>query len=56
MIKRERYLEQIRPFYDSDLIKIISGIKGCGHLAYIYFIPLAIKSAKSKIEIPRKVK
>ena len=30
MIKRERYLEQIRPFYDSDLIKIISGIKGCG--------------------------
>ena len=30
MIKRERYLKQIRPFYDSDLIKIITGIRRCG--------------------------
>lgn len=30
MIKRERYLEQIRGFYDSDLIKIITGIRRCG--------------------------
>lgn len=26
MILREHYLQQIRPFYDSDLIKIITGI------------------------------
>lgn len=30
MIIRERYMTQIRPFYDSDLIKIITGIRRCG--------------------------
>jgi len=30
MIKREHYLNKIRPFYDSDLIKIITGIRRCG--------------------------
>ena len=30
MIKREHYLQSIRPFYESDLIKIITGIRRCG--------------------------
>lgn len=30
MIKRERYLSRIRGFYDSDLIKILVGIRRCG--------------------------
>ena len=30
MIIREHYIEQIRPFYESDLIKIITGIRRCG--------------------------
>ena len=30
VIKREHYIEQIREFYDSDLIKIIIGIRRCG--------------------------
>ena len=30
MIKREHYLKSIRPFYDSDLIKIITGIRRSG--------------------------
>ena len=30
MIKREHYLAQIRPFYESNLIKIITGIRRCG--------------------------
>lgn len=30
MIKREHYIEQIRPFYESDLIKVITGIRRCG--------------------------
>ena len=30
MIIREKYLSQIRPFIDSDLIKIITGIRRCG--------------------------
>ena len=30
MVKRELYLEQIRPFYESDLIKVIVGIRRAG--------------------------
>lgn len=30
MINREHYIDQIRPFYDSDLIKIITGIRRSG--------------------------
>ncbi len=30
MIKREAYLRQVRPFYDSDLIKVITGIRRSG--------------------------
>lgn len=30
MITREHYIEKVRPFYDSDLIKIITGIRRCG--------------------------
>ena len=27
---REKYLSKIRPFYDSDIIKVITGIRRCG--------------------------
>ena len=30
MIIREKYLCKIRPFYDQDLIKVITGIRRCG--------------------------
>lgn len=30
MIKREIYLERIRPFYDSEMVKVITGIRRCG--------------------------
>ena len=30
MINREHYLNKIRGFYDSDLIKIIIGVRRCG--------------------------
>ncbi|MCR5482209.1 MAG: ATP-binding protein [Clostridia bacterium] len=30
MIKREKYIATIRKFYDSDLIKIITGVRRCG--------------------------
>ena len=29
-IKREKYLKRIRPFYDSEYIKVITGIRRCG--------------------------
>lgn len=30
MITREHYLDKVRPFYESDLVKIITGIRRCG--------------------------
>ena len=30
MIKRKKYLDEIRPFYEEDLIKVITGIRRCG--------------------------
>ncbi len=30
MIPREHYVSKVRPFYESDLIKIITGIRRCG--------------------------
>ncbi|MCQ2605746.1 MAG: ATP-binding protein [Bacteroidales bacterium] len=30
MIQREHYVAKVRPFYESDLIKIITGIRRCG--------------------------
>ena len=30
MLKREKYLSRIRPYYESDLIKAIAGIRRCG--------------------------
>ena len=30
MVKRDVYLEKIRPFYHMDLIKVITGIQRCG--------------------------
>ena len=29
-IKRKRYLERIRPYYESNLIKVLTGIRRCG--------------------------
>lgn len=29
-LKREMYLKQIRPYYDSDIIKVITGVRRCG--------------------------
>lgn len=30
ILKREKYLYKIRPFYDSDIIKVLTGIRRCG--------------------------
>lgn len=30
MVKRELYLKRVRPFYESELIKVIMGIRRCG--------------------------
>ncbi|MBR2524111.1 MAG: ATP-binding protein [Clostridiales bacterium] len=44
MVIREHYLEQIRPFYDSDLIKIITGIRRCGKSVILEQVQEEIKA------------
>lgn len=47
MINREHYLKKIREFYDSDLIKIITGIRRCGKSVILEQVLKEIKK-KSK--------
>ncbi len=44
MLKREIYLSQIRPFYDQDLIKVITGIRRCGKSVILKHITEELKS------------
>ncbi len=48
MIIREHYISQIRPFYDSDLIKIITGIRRCGKSIILRQIMNEIETAGNK--------
>jgi predicted AAA+ superfamily ATPase len=41
---REFYLKQLRPFYDSDLIKVITGIRRCGKSCLMQSVALELKS------------
>ncbi len=43
MIKREKYLKDIRPFYNEDLIKVITGIRRCGKSTLLEQIVLELK-------------
>lgn len=47
MIRRERYIAEVRPFYESDLIKIITGIRRCGKSVIMEQI---IKEIKEKTD------
>ncbi len=49
MIKREKYMEPIREFYDSDLIKIITGIRRCGKSVILRAIFEEIKTRSDNI-------
>ena len=49
MIKREKYIEPIREFYDSDLIKIITGIRRCGKSVILKEIIDEIKEKSDNI-------
>ena len=45
MITREHYLKQIRPFYDNDLVKIITGIRRCGKSVILQQVQDELKAA-----------
>lgn len=49
MIKREHYIQQIRPFYESNLIKIITGIRRCGKSVIMEQIIQEIKEKTDNI-------
>ena len=49
MIKREHYLKEIRPFYESDLIKIIVGIRRCGKSVILEQVMSEIKMKSDNI-------
>ena len=47
MIKREHYIKQVRGFYDSDLIKVITGIRRCGK-------SVILEQIKTELEVSGK--
>lgn len=49
VIKREHYIKQIREFYDSDLIKIITGIRRSGKSVILEQVMNEIKENGNKI-------
>ena len=49
MIKREKYIAPIREFYNSDLIKIITGIRRCGKSVILEEILEEIKGKSDNI-------
>ena len=49
MILRENYLKKIREFYDSDLIKIITGMRRCGKSVILSQIMEEIKKNTDNI-------
>ena len=49
MIQREKYISEIRPFYQSDLIKIITGVRRCGKSIILEQIMNEIKIQTSNI-------
>ncbi len=48
MVIRENYLEKIRPFYNQDLIKVITGIRRCGKSVILRQIINEIKESGVK--------
>ena len=49
MIKREKYIKEIRPFYESDLIKIITGVRRSGKSIILEQIKEEISSSNKNI-------
>lgn len=49
MISRESYIKEIRPFYESDLIKIITGIRRCGKSVVLEQVRNEISLQEKKI-------
>lgn len=49
MIYRKKYIDEVRGFYDSDLIKIITGVRRCGKSVILEQIMSEIKTLSDNI-------
>ena len=49
MISREKYIKEIRGFYDSDLIKVITGVRRCGKSVILEQIVSEIKKTSDNV-------
>ncbi len=49
MIIREKYLESIRGFYESDLVKVITGVRRCGKTVILETIMSEIKEKSNNV-------
>ena len=47
MIIRDNYLSKIKPFYDVDLIKVITGISRCGKSVILLQIIDEVQNVKN---------
>ena len=47
-LKREVYIEQIRPYYDSDIIKVITGVRRSGK-------SILLETIKDELEVSDQV-
>ncbi len=48
LFKREKYLKKIRPFYHTDIIKVISGIRRCGKSCIMQMIKEELQELGTK--------
>ena len=47
MIPRERYMERIRPFIGSELIKVVTGIRRCGKSVMLELIKDELRARRA---------
>ena len=47
---REKYLKRIRPFYDADIVKVITGIRRCGKSYLMKSIIKEIQKEKNNVD------
>ena len=50
MLVRNHYIDQIRPFFESDLVKVITGIRRCGKSVILSQIADEFKSAGRSVQ------
>lgn len=57
LIKRENCLKQIRPFIETDIIKVLTGMRRCGKSAMLELIKaeLAFYNCKKTIAFKSKL-